>query len=288
MRRSFASTATSCVLAVAAIPAASAQLPADSGWTIRAGRFANVWIPIQSGKALAGRGGSRFWRASSRRHPDRMVGWNPSRLPIPVALRRGSGRISESDSASFWKILGAIESDLGMSVFRPATIGKDDDPDDVIVVEVKPVGGADGVTLLTWTEGGEVYDARVRLRHTGLLGDSHVVTHEMMHALGFGHTTAWASIMSPGTSRVDRLTSTDVAYAQYAFNSRADADTEAMWQRLALALERGGDPRPPDPGLPCAPALSNPFDREERVRLRGLDGDTDAEVGSCGARPAMR
>ncbi|MDQ3244130.1 MAG: hypothetical protein M3Q09_10415 [Gemmatimonadota bacterium] len=287
MRRSFASTATSCVLAVAAIPAASAQLPADSGWTIRAGRFANVWIPIQSGKALAGRGGSRFWRASSRRHPDRMVGWNPSRLPIPVALRRGSAEISDSDSASFWKILGAIDSDLGMSVFRPATIGKDDDPDDVIVVEVKAVGGADGITLLTWTEGGEVSDARVRLRHTGLLSDSHIVTHEMMHALGFGHTTAWPSIMSPGTSRVDRLTVTDVAYAQYAFNSRADADTEAMWQRLALALEREGDSRPADPGPPCSPALSNPFDREERVRLRGLD-ETAAGAGACGALPVMR
>ena len=46
-----------------------------------------------------------------------------------------------------------------------------------------------------------------------LLGSQRVVTHELMHAIGFGHTTAWTSVMGPPEG-VDRPTATDAAHAQ--------------------------------------------------------------------------
>ncbi|HVF40879.1 MAG TPA: hypothetical protein VM939_13345 [Gemmatimonadaceae bacterium] len=237
MKVSFVSIALVVSAAFVTPVIASGQAAGDSGWTIKSGRFADAWVPIQSGKAT-GRGASRFWRETSRRQPRRLVGWGPSRFPIAVAFRHTGESITELDSAAFWKILSTLESDFGMKLFRPVTLEKDQDPDDVIVIEAKGAGGADGLTLITWTESGEVYDARIRFRSRTLLANSRVVTHEMMHALGFGHTSAWPSIMSPGMSGIDRLTATDVAHAQYALHSRGAAESELIWERLALAMER--------------------------------------------------
>jgi len=116
------------------------------------------------------------------------------------------------------------------------TLEPDVDPADVVVVDVKPMATSAGMTLVTWSARGSLYEPRVFLRSTSLLRDERIVTHEMMHALGFGHTSAWHSVMnSAGPSRV---TVTDVAYAQRALYSRRQSESEDLWENLFLAAER--------------------------------------------------
>lgn len=127
---------------------------------------------------------------------------------------------------------------MGMRLFEPAVLTDDADPDDVIVVDTKNMPRDDGMTLVTWSNPGGIYDARVFVRSTATLHNSRVVAHEMMHALGFGHTSAWSSIMNSGAASPARLTPNDVAYAQFALEQRAGSDRSDMWERLALSLSR--------------------------------------------------
>ena len=215
-------------------------LVGDSTVEIDAGTYAGIRAPIHlERRGGRGRGAAHFLRAVNVSNHIRFVGWNPARLPIAVAFRHGRGEaITAADSVAYWAILEQMEADIGMRLFTPATVGPDDDPVDVIVVAVKPSAGADGVTLITWTSGGEVYDARVYLRARSSLSDARVVTHEMMHSLGFGHTDKWASVMSSPGGRIGRLTPGDVAHAHLSFRSRSSAAATDMWRKLTAAMER--------------------------------------------------
>lgn len=224
------------VLIVIAPHTVSAQAR-DSSWTIRGGTYAGIAISIDEN--LATRRSSKFLRLSKLRNDPRFVSWNPSRLPAPVAFR--PGRIKAEDSAAFWSTLREMEADMGMRLFEPATVGSNEDPDDVIIVDVKNMWNDEGVTYVTWSNNGGLYDARVFLRSGVTLHDPRTVAHEMMHALGFGHTSAWTSIMNTGSRAPRRLTAEDVAYVQFAFASRAASDMSDMWKRLALAVEREGE-----------------------------------------------
>lgn len=206
----------------------------DSVWVIRGGPYSGVSVPIDLSRA-ARKG--RFLRLTNVGGRSRIVGWNPSRLPVAVGFRAGLA-IPEKDSLAFWQSLRQIEADMGMRLFEPVALRSGEDPEDVIVVDIRPMVKDDGVTLVTWTAHGSVYDARVFLRSRATMHSERVVIHEMMHALGFGHTTAWYSAMSP-TSRLDsRLSIEDVAHAQLALASRQASEREDMWARLALAASR--------------------------------------------------
>jgi hypothetical protein len=125
-----------------------------------------------------------------------------------------------------------------MRLFAPVTLAADSDPDDVIVVDIRRFGNEEGKTLVTWSTNGALYDARVYLRSTATMHDPRTVTHEMMHALGFGHTSMWLSVMNTSSYSPDHLTVDDVAYAQFALSSRAANERADMWERLALAYQR--------------------------------------------------
>jgi len=154
-------------------------------------------------------------------------------------MRHGRGSdITPEDSVAFWAILRTMESDMGMHLFRPATLVAHDDPSDVIVVGTRYMAVDAGLTLITWTSAGGVYDARVFLRDRAVLRNPRIVTHEMMHALGFGHTWRFTSVLNPAPNGHARLTPDDVAHAQFAIASRAASQRAELWQRLALAIER--------------------------------------------------
>lgn len=230
-------TLAAAAIAIASLPGALESQ--DSAWIIRGGTYSGRSVSID--RSLAGRKPSRFWRLTGSRGERRIVGWNPSDLPALIALR--PGRITSSDSAAFWSIVREMESDLGIHLFEPASLDDDPDPRNVIVVEVKSMAGDDGVTYITWSSTGAPYDVRVYLRSPASLHDSRVVTHEMMHALGFGHTSSWQSVMNGGTRGPPRLTAEDVAYAQAAFESRLFDEKSDMWARVALAVSREDSPR---------------------------------------------
>ncbi|MEO5904353.1 MAG: hypothetical protein ABIQ55_10100 [Gemmatimonadaceae bacterium] len=238
---------------VAAAPLALAAQVRDTSYAIEAGTYSGIVVATR--QATATRRGSHYWRLTSS-GDHRIVGWNPSRLPVGVAFRQNRG-ISAEDSIAFWTILRQMQLDLGVEVFRPTTVARDDDPEDVIVVDTKAMSGDEGVTYITWSRNGAVYDARVFLRSTAKLHEAGVVTHEMMHALGFGHTAAWPSIMSE-TPLTPRLSEADVAYAQVALRERGQSERVDLWERLALAVERE---RPaPAPATYCASAAALPIE----------------------------
>ena len=220
----------------------AAQNP-DSVFTIRGGTYAGQSVRIDIG--AASRRSSRFLRIARLRGEARYVGWNPSLLPARVAFRPGT-EVSDADSAAFWSILRQMELDIGMRLFDPVTLSAHSDPEDVIVVETKALPHEEGLTMVTWTAGGVLYDARVYLRSKATLRDPRIVAHEMMHALGFGHTSAWISIMNSGRGAPSRLTLQDVAYTQFALESRARSERSDMWERLALAHVREPQLEPGD------------------------------------------
>lgn len=233
MRSSLLSGSFLVGVIAAAFPVTLKAQARDTIVTIESGSYAGTVVPVEMG--AASRKGSRFWRITMRRDGG-IVGWNPSRFPIGVALRPDRG-ISADDSVAFWKILEQMQTDLGARVFAPVTIGKDDDPDDVIIVDTRQMASSEGMTLVTWTSNGLLYDVRVFLRSFEKLRDASVVTHEMMHALGFGHSGDHGSIMNASPS-TNRLSPQDVALVQLALSSRAESENIDLWERLALVIER--------------------------------------------------
>jgi hypothetical protein len=222
-----------CALAVSLAADAKAQR-VDSAWTIRGGSYDGITVPIDI--VAASRKG-RFWRLSSLQGKQRIVGWNPSRLPVAVAFRSGAG-VTVSDSTAFWNILRQLETNIGLRLFEPATLMAGDDPDDVIVVDVKPMVADAGLTLVTWSTYGSIYDSRIYLGSRSTLHNERVVAHEMLHALGFGHTRAWHSLMNPSPSFEHRVTREDVAYIQAALASRSVNEREDRLRGLVLAALR--------------------------------------------------
>lgn len=265
--------------AVASMPL-SAQSP-DSLWTIRGGTFAGTSLHVNSYVAKR----SKFVRQSKLKGDARFVTWTPSQLPARVAFR--PGKVNPEDSVAFWSILRDMETDMGMRLFEPATITRDADPDDVIVVDTKNMSNDDGVTYVTWSNNGGLYDARVYLRSRATLHDQRIVTHEMMHALGFGHTSAWSSVMNSGAYAPRRLTPDDVAYAQFAFESRGESERNDMWRRLALAVERDQASVSPEAGFgDCANDLSSPTDAYAMMKFRGLTSlAVFTSVAACSSEP---
>lgn len=242
--------------------------------TIDRGIYAGMRVPVRIEAALGGANKSEhFWRApKSGAEKAGVVGWRSTRYPIPVAFRHsGSSReISADDSAAFWRTLAEMSADVGLALFKPVTVG-DADPVDVIIVDVRPMPGNDGFSRASWSSSGELFDVRVSFGSLSVLHVSQVVAHEMTHALGFGHTKSWVSVVNPGDHRTARLTPADVAYIEMAMRLRERRERADMRQLIALAVERG------TPGVTrregyatCAADGSDLFTDEVSMRNRDL------------------
>ncbi|MGE5101377.1 MAG: hypothetical protein ACM3SX_15420 [Deltaproteobacteria bacterium] len=181
-------------------------------WPIRRGRFTGAEVPIDPDAALrrAPDFGS-FGRVSSMR----VVGWMPGSYPVPVILRHDDGsRISAADSTAFWDAARDVEQSLGDRFFIPwndTTMHGRIFPVDVRVDRSVP--GA-GMTFITWDSDGNIFEGSVRFHGSPEIQTRGVVEHELMHVLGFGHTTAWPSAMETRALRARTVTEEDVAYAQ--------------------------------------------------------------------------
>jgi hypothetical protein len=258
-------------------------------WPIERGTYAGTSIPVRFDLALGASGNTEhFWRAGTGAGGDGVVvGWNSDRYPIPVALRHGSSseNVSAADSVAFWSVLDQMSADLGMVVFSPVTIRNSSDPVDTIVVDIRFMPVTDGLTRATWTPSGELFDVRVTFRSADVLHDGHVVIHEMMHALGFGHTRAWGSVLNPAESRrQSRLTPEDVAYTEAAMELRGDGQRAELRRRIALAIER--EPRALDAAGPQALGGPEPptviVDRDNGQDCAHVPAMLIAVVPACG------
>ena len=197
-------------------------------WTVPSGTHAGATVAIDLDAARArAADGSRFWRAArltrdSAAHQSAgpPVGWPDERRPIPVAVGGVHGApIGTADSLAFWAVARAMEADWGAPLFRPAPAASVRDRDWWgIAVQITPEMPAAGFATISWNVAGEIAHGVVEVRTRALLGDRHIVGHELLHALGFGHVTRWRSVVGGEVHAVDAgptaLSLEDVAYGR--------------------------------------------------------------------------
>ena len=187
-------------------------------WRIRGGPFDGRDVGIDPARAIAGYGdGTGYWRLTRRgRSRGRAVSWVSDSFPVRVAFRheRGDPAISANDSVRFWEMAASLERLLGRRLFRAASFEEVEAGGDGIFVTVNRRMAAAGKTFITHDAEGRIYEALVTVSRTEFLGQSRVAMHEMLHAIGFGHTGAWGSVMGPNAAGVESPSAEDVAYAQ--------------------------------------------------------------------------
>ncbi len=221
---------------------------------IDGGTFAGTTLPVDIDAALSPAWERpRYWRVSraARAGYGTPVAWPETEFPIPVALRARRG-LRWADSAAFWRTARQLEADYGRSLFQPLA----DDPaaEEVgrIIVMVEPRTESAGLTFVTYSSIGEIYQSTVAVRSASALTDAPLVTHELMHALGFGHSSGWYSAAGPVYTNSARATASDVAYAQLLYRlRRAHIDHGPTHGILASSVE--ARPRISEPATQCAP-----------------------------------
>jgi len=212
-------------------------------WQIRGGAFDGRDVRIDPARATARYGeGTGYWRLTKRgRLAGRAVSWATDSFPLRLAFRHepGDPTISGSDSAGFWENARAIERLIGRPLFRPSSFEEANAPGaDGILVTINRGMSAAGRTFITYDQAGRIYEALVTVSQREFLVQSRVATHELMHAVGFGHTGAWSSVMGPNTNGVHEPSVEDVAYAQlYYAISRLQRDREAPFGILEAARD---------------------------------------------------
>jgi hypothetical protein len=237
-------------------------------WTIPAGRYAGQAVAVSPHRArtpVCPRC-SVFWvrHAPQGREAVRFQGWPGSRFPLRVGFDREHSVPAGAapDSAAFWRGVATVEDAFGMDLFRPVRYAQtlaqgleESAPDDVVLVVIDPSLPVAGLTMVLGRRGSVEYAAVSLQRRGTVLTDfgPELVGHEMMHALGFGHTCSWRSVVADLQRCPQMRTSTpspqDVAHAQVLYRVRE--------------LQRGGDLRW---GLDAATA-------GERVLVLGIPPD---------------
>ena len=188
-------------------------------WPIDRGRFAGDSVAIDPAAILRRAPGYGSFGRLTEQH---VVGWSPSAFPLAVVIRHDVGaRVTSADSTAFWSAARDVEAAIGTPLFRPTMDTTMHDLVYPVDVEIQPRINASGVTFVTWDRDGTVYESTVRFRSSVEMRTNGVVEHELLHVLGFGHTAAWTSAMTPRGSILRAITEDDVAYAQLLMRVRA-------------------------------------------------------------------
>ena len=190
-------------------------------FTIAGGTYAGTSVPIVVDAALAGpREHARFWRVSRQSGHGTPIGWPDERFPLPLAVVGHISALRTADSASFWAIARQLERDFGRTLFRPISLDSAESEGWSVTLSLNPQEDTPGVTFITYDGRGDVFNATVAIRSSLLLSDQRVVTHELLHVLGFGHAVGWHSVMGSPYQPAARATPSDVAYAQLFYRLR--------------------------------------------------------------------
>ena len=206
-------------------------------WTVASGLYAGHAVEISPHRARTAACArcSAFWaRMPGPRSPARYQGWPAARFPLRVAFDRQSSvpAGASPDSAVFWRAAEVVEAALGMDVFRPAPYWRtvprfeEEDPADVVLVRIDRALTTAGLTTVVG-RGGTMEYAALSLQRAGSVleprGEA-LVSHELMHALGVGHTCGWRSVVAEAAScpqlRASAPTAEDVAYLHLLYRVR--------------------------------------------------------------------
>ena len=181
-------------------------------WTIRRGRFAGHTVKVSPSDALRRTPDHGSFGRVTAQH---VVAWDASSFPLGVVMRHDlSPALSARDSIAFWQAAREVEDAIGVTLFRPTSDTTGSGRVFPIDVLLDQRIAASGVTYASWDRGGRLFEATVRFHSSREIALPSVVAHELMHALGFGHTTAWPSAMQARNSGLGGLTVEDAAFAQ--------------------------------------------------------------------------
>lgn len=228
-------------------------------WEIPAGSYAGTRVEIDPRRATARPcdlcGG--FYRAPlGDSLPDRAPGipvWPDSAFPLKTAIDPEMGpRISARDSVAFWRHAGELEAAFGRDLFQAASIREvlepeDEDPHGPLLVSIDPTLRTSGWGSSA-AQAGDLLAAAVMFRSAAdfdRFDARGLVAHELMHALGFGHTCSWRSVVAdrrcPGM-RSPVATAEDVAHAQVLWRIRALERRLGIHRTVESALRALGRP----------------------------------------------
>jgi hypothetical protein len=235
-------------------------------WTVSAGAYVGQRVEISPRLAFAPvcDGCSAFLRRGAGTEAGVRT-WPEAFFPLRVVFDRefSGAPITARDSVWFWRGAEALERDFGARLVRPApfhesaTVG-DRTPSDIIFVQIDPSLRVAGLGV-AGAYGRDIVYGEVRLQRGSLLSDTggpDLVAHELLHALGFGHTCSWRSVMALESRcparRSSRPTAHDVAYVQLVRRVRElQREHGARWG-LEAALT--GEERGPGPVALVDPA----------------------------------
>lgn len=181
-------------------------------WTIHRGRFAGQTVKIVPADALRRSTDRGSFGRVTRQH---IVGWDASNFPLSVVLRHDlAPALSTRDSIAFWQAAHDVEDAIGITLFQPTSDTTSSDRVFPIDIRLDPSISVSGLTFVSWDRAGRLFEGTVRFRTSREIERPSIVAHELLHALGFGHTTAWPSAMETRTSGMRGVTVEDAAFAQ--------------------------------------------------------------------------
>lgn len=204
----------------------------------------------------------QIWKSS-------VILWADADLPVPLAFNRATGAISSSDSIALWGVIDQMQRELGRQLFVPTDFSQVTAPDangfsrKAVLVSVDPsLSGFAGFTNWIWDGGLNMLAAKTRVRLSSFLADRSLMTHELLHGLGFHHTCAWVTVMGGyGCPSAAGATQADAAAFTLGYQIRrailatpptttlADALRGEQLRELGLVAARAGEP----PTVPFAP-----------------------------------
>jgi hypothetical protein len=196
----------------------------------------------------------QIWKSS-------VILWADADLPVPLAFNRATGAISATDSIAMWAVIDQMQRELGRQLFVPIDFSQVLAPDAngfsrkaVLVSVDATLSGFSGFTNWIWDSGFNMLASKTRVRLNSFLADRSLMTHELLHALGFHHTCAWVTVMGGyGCTSAAGATQADVAAFTLGYQIRraiiatpptttlADALRGEQVRELGLAAARGGE-----------------------------------------------
>jgi hypothetical protein len=157
--------------------------------------------------------------------------WAASDFPIQLAFNHAAATnpITDADSIALWTVIHDMEADVGRTLFKPVNFSSLPAPDangftpkTVLVWVDNTLTGFAGYTNWIWDASQNMIAAKTRVRLNSYLSSRSLMSHELLHALGFHHTCAWATVMGGyGCTSAEGITKSDAAGFNLGYQARA-------------------------------------------------------------------